>query len=135
MPQADTLSLRAVAMLRKPHYAHMTTLMPDGAPQPTVVWVDVEDDGGHMIVNSSIRRLKLRNIERDPRVSVSVLDAANALRFVIVRGTVVSVSAEGAEEHYQQLSLKYDGRRTARTDLSDRRILWIKPDHVVERAV
>ena len=135
MPKATNLSPGAVAMLQERQFAHMVTLMPDGSPQPTVIWIDVEPDGGHVVVNSSIKRLKVRNLQRDPRVSISVLDPQDTFRFVILRGEVVEFRQEGAEEHYHKLSVKYDGRRSDRTDLGDRRILRIKPDHVVEQRV
>ncbi len=135
MPRASSLSPGAVAMLRERQFAHMVTLMPDGAPQATVVWIDVEPDGGHVLVNSSENRLKTRNLRRDPRVSVSVLDPQDSHRFVILRGQVVELRKEGAPEHYRALSVRYSGREPDRTDLEDRRILRIKPDHVVERGV
>ena len=135
MPRAGSLTPGAIAMLRERQFAHMVTLMPDGSPQATVVWVDVEPDGGHVLVNSSEKRLKSRNLRRDPRVSVSVLDPQDSRRFVVLRGTVVEMRQEGAPEHYRALSVKYSGREPERGDLSDRRILRIKPDHVVERGV
>ncbi len=135
MPRVSSLSAGAVGMLRERQYAHMVTLMPDGSPQATVVWIDVEPDGGHILVNSSEPRLKMRNLRRDPRVSVSVLDPQNTFRFVILRGQVVEFRKEGAADHYQALSVKYDGRASDRRDLDERRILRIKPDHVVEQGV
>ena len=135
MPRATRVSPGAVKMLQERQFAHMVTLMPDGSPQATVVWVDVEPDGGHVLVNSSENRLKTRNLRRDPRVCVSVLDPEDSRRFVILRGQVVEMRKEGAPEHYRALSVKYSGRAPERGDLSDRRILRIKPDHVVERGI
>ncbi len=135
MPRAGSVSPGAVTMLQERQYAHMVTLMPDGSPQATVVWIDVEPDGGHILVNSSENRLKTRNLRRDPRVSVSVVDPQNSRRFVILRGQVVEIRKTGAPEHYRALSLKYNGRESDRGDLDDRLILRIKPDHVVERGV
>ena len=135
MPKATNLSPGAVAMLRERQFAHMATLMPDGSPQTTVVWIDVEADGAHILVNSSEKRLKMRNLRRDPRVCISVLDPQDSRRFVILRGVVADIRPEGAQDHYQALSLKYDGRRSDRRDLDERRIIRIKPDHVVEQGV
>lgn len=135
MPKATNLSPGAVAMLRERQFAHMATLMPDGSPQTTVVWIDVEADGAHILVNSSEKRLKMRNLRRDPRVCISVLDPQDSRRFVILRGVVADIRPEGAQAHYQALSLKYDGRRSDRRDLDERRIIRIKPDHVVEQGV
>ena len=133
MPKANSLSPGAVAMLQERQFAHMVTLMPDGAPQATVVWIDVEPDGGHVLVNSSVNRLKTRNLRRDPRVSVSVLDTQNSRRFVTLRGEVVEIRKEGAPEHYRSLGLKYNGREPTTQDRDDRLILRIKPDHVAEQ--
>ena len=135
MPRATSVSPGAIKMLQERQFAHMVTLMPDGSPQATVVWIDVEPDGEHVLVNSSENRLKTRNLRRDPRVSVSVLDPNDSRRFVILRGQVVDIRKEGGPEHYRALSVKYSGKEPDRGDLSDRRILRIKPDHVVERGV
>ena len=135
MPKATSVSPGAVKMLQERQFAHMITLMRDGSPQATVVWIDVEPDGQHVLVNSSENRLKTRNLRRDPRVSVSVLDANDAHRFVILRGRVVDIGKQGAPEHYRALSVKYSGKEPDRADLSDRLVLRIKPDHVREQGV
>ncbi len=135
MPKASNLSPGAVSMLQERQFAHMITLMPDGAPQSTIVWIDVEPDGGYVIVNSSEKRLKTKNLKRDPRVCISVLDPQDSRRFVILRGSVVEMKPEGAADHYRRMSVKYSGREPDRGDLSDRRIFRIKPTHVREQGV
>ena len=109
MPKSDKLSPGAVTLLQEPQLAHFTTLMADGAPQTTPVWVDVEPDGGHVLINTADGRLKVRNVERDPRVAVSVVDAGNPWRYALVRGTVVERRHDRSDAHIDQLSQKYLG--------------------------
>jgi PPOX class probable F420-dependent enzyme len=79
--------------------------MPDGSPQNTQVWVDT--DGEHILINTAQGRQKERNVQRDPRVAVNVVDPTNAWRVGMVRGRVVEVTTEGADELIDQLAKKY----------------------------
>ena len=137
MPKADRLSPSAVKLVQEPQLAHFTTLMADGAPQTTPVSVDIEDDGAHVLINTADARLKTQNIERDPRVTVSVVDRANDWRYAIVRGRVVERRTEGADAHIDKLTKKYLGQDTYpfRSPSEQRVILRIKPDHVMEQGV
>jgi len=94
-------------LLRKPSPCFLTTLMPDGSPQTTETWVDT--DGEHVIINTVQTHLKMKNIARDPRVSVAVCDAAAPHRYYAIRGRVVKVTAEGGAEHIEALSQRYTG--------------------------
>ena len=89
MPKADRLSPGAVKLLQEKQIAHVATVMADGSPQVTPVWVDVDDDGSHVIINSRQETLKTRNGVRNPRIALSVVDFANPYRVVQVRGTIV----------------------------------------------
>lgn len=123
-------------LLQEKHLAIVCTLMPDGSPQATPTWVDVEPDGSHVLINTVATHLKVKNIDRDPRASVSVVDSENAFRNVVVRGTVVEKRGpdQGSTEHIHQLAKKYTGRdRYALRDGEVRVILRIKPTHVLER--
>lgn len=71
-------------ILEKPAFAHLGTLMPNGSPQVTPVWVDY--DGKHVRINSARGRVKDKNMRRDPRVSLSLQDPANPYRYLEVRG-------------------------------------------------
>jgi PPOX class probable F420-dependent enzyme len=95
-------------LLRKPSPCFITTLMPDGSPQTTETWVDT--DGEHVIVNTVQTHLKVRNIARDPRVSVAVCDASNVFRYYAIRGRVVKTTTEGGAEHIEALAQRYTGR-------------------------
>jgi PPOX class probable F420-dependent enzyme len=92
-------------LLQEPAYCQLATLMPDGSPQITQVWVDT--DGEHVLINTSQGRQKERNVRRDPRVAVNVVDPANAWRIAMVRGRVVDVTTEGADQLIDQLAQKY----------------------------
>lgn len=90
-----------------PHYAVVATLLPDGSPQATVVWI--ERDGDDTVVfNTERGRSKPANLERDPRVAVTIIDSANPYRYVQVRGTA-AMSEEGGREHIDKLARKYTG--------------------------
>ena len=94
-------------LLRRPSACYVATTMPDGSPQLTQTWVDT--DGERVLINSVQGFLKVRNVERDPRVAVAVSDPDEPRRYFQVRGRVVGVTTEGAAEHIEELSRKYLG--------------------------
>jgi len=134
MPRTDRISTGGVKLLQEPQLAHFVTLMSDGSPQVTPVWVDVEPDGGTVLINTAEGRVKTQNVERDTRVAVSVADSANPWRFVLVRGTIVERRHEGADAHIDRLAKKYLGKDTYpfRREGEQRVTLVIKPHHVIE---
>ena len=114
-----------VKLLQKPFLAHVCTTMADGSPQVTPMWVDT--DGEHILVNTADGRTKTRNVRRDPRVAVSVVDPENPITGALqVRGTVTEITAEGADEHIDALAHKYTG--SAFGPKADRLIFKIRPD-------
>ena len=92
-------------LLQEPAYCQLATLMPDGSPQITQVWVDT--DGEHILINTAEGRQKERNVRRDPRVAVNAVDPANAWRVAMVRGRVVDITTAGADQLIDQLAKKY----------------------------
>jgi len=86
-------------------FANLATLMPDGRPQVIPVWC--EFDGTHILVNSAKGRQKDRNMRRDPRVSLSIMDPDNSYRYLEVRGEVVEIEEDVALEHINKLAKKY----------------------------
>ena len=96
-----------IALLRQPSPCFLATVMPDGSPQLTQTWVDT--DGTHVIINTVQGSQKVRNIERDPRVAVTVSDPSNPSRYYAVRGRVVNVTTEGGAEHIEALAQRYLG--------------------------
>ena len=136
MPRADRLSPGGVKLLLEKQMAILSTVMKDGSPQATPVWVDVEPDGTHILINTAEGRIKSNNIARDPRVAVTVVDAENTQRTVVVRGTIVETLGpdRGANDHISKLAKKYTDRdRYTFRDGETRIILRIKPTHVLER--
>jgi PPOX class probable F420-dependent enzyme len=101
---AATIPERGREILDKKSIASLATLMADGSPHVTPVWVDV--DGDEILVNTLDGRLKPRNIRRDPRVAITVPDPDNPTVALIVRGTA-ELTNEGADEHADALSKKY----------------------------
>ena len=128
------LTDRQIEFLKEPYIAEFVTLMKDGSPQITPVWVDT--DGEHIIVNSEESRVKVRNVRRDPRVAVGIYDPENTYSRVLnVRGRVVEITAEGAAQNIDDLSEKYNGVRPYRAHNPDkpRVILKIAPDSIDSR--
>ncbi len=91
----------------KKAFASLATIMPNGQPQVTPVWCDF--DGSHVIVNSAKGRRKDRNMRSDPRVSLAISDPDNPYRYLEVRGTVVEITEDGADDHIDSMAKKYMG--------------------------
>lgn len=104
----STVSEAWKAVLKQPVFVHLTTLMPDGSPQISPVWVDVEGDD--IVINSAQGRVKDKNIRRDPRVALSVTAPDNPYKALMVRGRVVEITTEGADAHIDALAKKYLGK-------------------------
>lgn len=96
------------ALLQKPAFAHFATLMNDGSPQVSPVWVDVEGDT--VLINSAEGRVKDGNVRGDSRVALSVTDPDNPYAAVMIRGRVVETTSEGADEHIDKMAKKYLGK-------------------------
>ena len=94
-------------LVNAPPVAALTTLMPDGRPQTTVVWCDY--DGAHVRVNTMRGFRKEKNMRRDPRVTLLCYDPREPLRYLEVRGTVVEMTEAGAMAHLDALGLLYTG--------------------------
>jgi PPOX class probable F420-dependent enzyme len=95
-------------LLQKKSFAQLATLMPDGSPQVSPVWVDY--DGQHILINSAKGRVKDKNMRRDPRVGLDLLDPENPYRHLSVRGRVVDITEQGADAHIDKLAQKYLGK-------------------------
>jgi PPOX class probable F420-dependent enzyme len=103
----DVLSDQARTLIGRPVLASLTTLNADGSPQITPLWVDL--DGDDLLFNTAEGRVKARNLHRDPRVAVSVIDPEDSYNVVAVRGTVVDITTDGADAHIDALAQKYLG--------------------------
>jgi len=118
-------------LFQEPNFAHIATLMPDGSPQVTAVWVDIEGD--RILVNTAEGRAKPRNVRRDPRVAISIAKQDNPYSSAFVRGRVVEITHDGAEAHIDKLTKKYIGqdRYPWRGPGEQRVILVIEPERVI----
>lgn len=120
----------ARALIEGQNFGHLATLMPDGSPHVSPVWVD--HDGTHVLVNSAEGRVKVRNVRRDPRVALSVANQQNPYQMVTIRGRVVEMTHDGADAHIDKLAKKYLGQDTYpfRRPEEQRVILKIAPEHI-----
>ncbi|HMD46221.1 MAG TPA: PPOX class F420-dependent oxidoreductase [Acidimicrobiales bacterium] len=127
----DTLNDKARALLARPVLASVATIAHDGSPQITPVWIDVEGDD--IVVNTAEGRAKPKNVRRDPRVAVSVIDPDDPYNVVVVRGTVTEITPEGADAHIDAMAKKYLGadEYPMRQPGEVRLKIRIRPDRVV----
>jgi PPOX class probable F420-dependent enzyme len=95
-------------LFTKKTFAHLATVGRDGAPQSTPVWVDY--DGTHVRFNTARGRVKDRNLQRNPRIALSILDPENPYRYLQVRGRVAEMTEQGADAHIDALAKKYLGK-------------------------
>ena len=95
-------------LFQKKAFGAFTTLMPDGSPQTTPVWVD--NQSGEIWVNSALGRQKDKNVRRDPRVAIAVQDPDNPYRYVEIRGRVREITQDGADAHIDAMAKKYLGQ-------------------------
>jgi PPOX class probable F420-dependent enzyme len=113
-------------LARGRNFAALTTLLPGGHPQTQVMWVDADER--HLLINTEVHRQKFRNVERDPRVTVTIWDMEDPYRFVEVRGEVVEkVKGQEARDHIDELSHKYRGKPYQTQIQSERVVLRIAP--------
>ena len=131
----DSISDRSIAKLFEgKNFAFLATLMKDGSPQVTATWVDIDKNNYTILVNTAEGRVKHRNISRDPRVAISIIDSSNPYHMVSVRGKVIEqIKGKDAEEHIDKMAKKYlDKEKYPRRRPGEERLLLrIKPQHVV----
>jgi PPOX class probable F420-dependent enzyme len=101
-----TIDTDLKALATGKNFGALTTLMADGQPQTQVMWVDADDE--HVLINTEIHRQKYKNVERDPRVTVTVWNASNPYQYVEVRGTVTGkVGGAEARAHIDACARRY----------------------------
>lgn len=117
-------------LLAGKNFAFVATLMKDGSPQITPTWIDF--DGKTIMINTAEGRTKQKNVSRDPRVAISIVDQNNPYNMVTIRGKVIEQTSEGADEHIDKLAKKYLGvnKYPFRSPTEKRIILKVKPENV-----
>lgn len=130
----DSITEPSIAKLFEgKNFAFLATLMKDGSPQVTPTWVDIDKNNNTILVNTAKGRIKYRNISRDPRIAVSVIDSSNPYDMVTVRGRVIEqIKGKDADEHIDKLAKKYlDKEKYPRRRPGEERVLLrIKPELV-----
>lgn len=125
MPVVTTVPPSHVDLLERPLFAHVATIRPDGGPQSSVMWFAW--DGERIRMTHTKRRQKFKNLQREPRVAVSIADPADSYRSIEVRGVVESV--EDDDEHasfYRSLQVRY-GAVNDIWDAPERVVVTIRP--------
>lgn len=120
------MSAEVRRLVDRPNYAHIATLMPDGAPHSVPVWITLEGDNLAILTGPGSR--KARNLDRDPRVAISIIDLDRPYESALIRGRVVErVEGDRAWEIIDRIARKYTGEpyplRTGRI------VFVIEPDH------
>jgi PPOX class probable F420-dependent enzyme len=109
------------------NFAVFTTRMPDGSAQSHVMWISADDE--YLYINTETHRQKYKNIERDPRATVTIVDSEDFYNFVEVRGTVIEkIGGQAARDHIDELSQRYFGYPYRNQIQSERVTLKIRPD-------
>jgi len=96
-------------LLVEPVHGVLSTMMPDGQPQSSLVWVDY--DGTYLLINTTLERQKGQNMLANPKVALLVIDPKDGSRWIEVRGNMVEIQLEGAEAHADKLTQQYTGKQ------------------------
>jgi PPOX class probable F420-dependent enzyme len=121
------LTKKAIKLIEGKNFAYLATLLPDGSPHVTPMWIDRDDDT--ILMNTAIGRVKQRNITRDRRVSITVTDSENPYDRIVIQGRVIDQVQQGAEAHIDKLAKKYTGAQKYQKSSPDEKriILRIEP--------
>ncbi|HEX9597046.1 MAG TPA: PPOX class F420-dependent oxidoreductase [Anaerolineales bacterium] len=108
-------------------FAYLATSMPDGSPQLTCLWFNM--DGDKILFNTGKERVKTRNVQKDPRVAIAIYDPENPYRYLQFRGEI-ETTTEDADQHVHAVSRKYTGE-DFEVRPGDPRVKYVfKPEHV-----
>ena len=130
-------------LLLRPVNGVLSTMMPDGQPQMSIVWADF--DGRHILINTTLERQKGKNMRTNPKVNVLIIDPDNGARFLEVRGKVIEISQEGAIAHADKQTRAYSNKAKQRfygdiypleqQDKETRVLVRISPKKVTTNAI
>jgi len=107
MTETSVISPEVAQLLEDKNLAFVATLMRDNSPQITPTWIDLVN--GIIIVNTAEGRVKQRNVSRDPRVAISIVDHKNPYNMVTIRGKVIEQTTQDADKHADKMAKKYLG--------------------------
>lgn len=134
MTTTNRLPAGVLRLLQEPNIAHVATVMPDGSPQVTPVWIDT--DGTHILFNTAEGRQKTRNLRRSGRVAISITDRNTPTIYATIRGRVIEMTHEGAEGHISALAKKYTGREGFPVPAGQQRvIIKILPEKIAGQGI
>ena len=105
--EKKVLTEPVIKIIKDKNFAFFGTVMKDGRPQVSPVWIDIEDNDNIILINTAQGRIKHKNISRDPRVSLSIIDRNNPYSMVSIQGTVIEQTTIGADQHIDKLAKKY----------------------------
>ena len=125
-----TLTEKHLELLKARNFAVVATVGDDGHPQTSVVWIDT--DGENVVFNTRTDRAKGRNLRAHPRVSITIWDSEDPYRYLEVEGDA-SLDENGAGEHINDLSLKYEGKDFHTP--TNRVIVRVKPQRLLDHGI
>lgn len=96
-----------IKIIKDKNFAFLGTIMKDGRPQVSPIWIDIDDNNNILLFNTAQGRIKHKNISRDPRISLSLVDKNNPYSMVTIQGIVIEQTTIGADEHIDKLAKKY----------------------------
>jgi len=117
-------------LLEKPVLAHVATTGPDGEPQNNPIWFGTDDEG-NIVFSQTTNRQKYRNVQREPRVSLSIVDAENPYRYLEVRGTVIRIDPDPDKAFINAMAKKYIGQDVYPWSQpgDERVVIVVRPEH------
>ena len=126
----EEISEPVVNIIKQRNFAFLATLSKDGSPQVTPTWIDIDDTT--ILINTAEGRIKQKNVSRDPRVSISLVDEENPYSMVTIKGRVIEQTNDGADKHIDKLAKKYLNidKYPGHSSSLKRIILKIKPEKI-----
>ena len=117
-------------LLEGKNFVSLATLMEDGSPHVAPTWVDHEGDV--ILINTAMGRIKEKNVRKDPRVALSIFDQENPYHMVSIRGKVIEITTDGAEDQADRLAKRYFGvdKYPLRAPGERRILLKIRPEKI-----
>lgn len=125
------LTQQTMDLAKEPNLAMVSTLFPSGLIQTQPLWVDADSE--HVLINTEIHRSKFKNVQSDPRITVTILDRNDPMLWSEVRGRIAEVvRGSEAREHIDALAMKYTGGKYTLPIESERVILKVAPEKVFD---